>query len=74
MFDELWRRVKATVLGLACDRCGKRGVAFVIDAHPAGKKVDGRRGLVIRTMTVAHCAVLCADCRRKPAQGSAVPR
>jgi hypothetical protein len=47
-----------------CERCGGSGAGLVIDAIPAGKRVDGKTGLVTKTFTVKSADWLCPECRR----------
>jgi hypothetical protein len=63
MLGRLGRRLKALLLGHACGRCGRRPAKLVIDATPAGKKLDGRTGQVIKTYAVRRCEFLCPACR-----------
>lgn len=50
--------------GSPCERCGEPGAKLVVDAVPAGKRVDGATGLVTRTYNVRSCEWLCGRCRR----------
>ena len=57
------RRLVNTFLGVPCERCGCRGASLVLDAVPAGKRLDGRRGLVVKTFKVHAATWLCLKCR-----------
>lgn len=57
------RRLVNTFAGVPCSVCGTRGASLVVDAVPAGKKVDGKAGVRTRTFTVNSAEWLCAACR-----------
>ena len=63
MLKRLWSRLVATVLGLKCDRCGKRGASLTIDADRTRREErDGGR-VVFSTFAVRGCSALCPRCR-----------
>jgi hypothetical protein len=59
-----WDANKYLILPRPCERCGGSGAGLVIDAIPAGKRVDGKTGLVTKTFTVKSADWLCRECRR----------
>lgn len=70
--NRLWnwiKRLKWLFVARPCERCGGPDASLVIDAIPAGKKVDGRTGLVTKTFTVRSADWVCRGCRRKAQAG-----
>jgi hypothetical protein len=58
-------RILATLFGLVCDRCHRRGAALVIDADRTSRmELDGGR-IRISTFAVRGCCALCPACRGK---------
>ncbi len=69
-FRRRWDANKFLFLDRPCERCGGPGAGLVIDAVPAGKRVDGKTGLVTKTFTVNSADWVCRGCRRKPVSGT----
>ncbi len=64
VFRRLLSRLTATLFGLRCDRCGKRGASLTIDAdRTARTESDGGR-IVHSTFAVRSASALCPRCRR----------
>ena len=60
-----WRANKFLFLSRPCETCGGSGATLVIDAHPAGKRIDGKTGLVVKTYDVKRADWVCRGCRVK---------
>lgn len=60
-----WAANKFLFVARPCEVCGGPGASLVIDAVPAGKKVDGKSGLVTKTFTVRSAGWVCRECRPK---------
>jgi hypothetical protein len=60
-----WDANKFLFMSRPCEKCGGTGASLVVDAIPAGKKVDGRTGLVTKTFTVRRADWVCQTCRRE---------
>ena len=65
----MWRAVRAWLRRLArgstCERCGAPGAKLVIEAVPAGKRIDGKTGMRVKSYTVTTADWLCPGCRNQ---------
>jgi hypothetical protein len=65
MFRRLLSRLTATLFGLTCDVCGRRGASLTIEAIPTAREErdDGR--VILRTFAVRSARSLCPHCRNR---------